>query len=46
MATYTWNRHGSMILDQFEGIQQPSGWEIAQIWAKIAEITEKFTEIS
>ena len=46
MATYTWNRHGSMILDQFQSIQGPSGWEIGQIWAKIAKIAEKFPEIS
>ena len=35
-----------MTLDQFQGIQGPSGWEIGQIWANIVEIVEKFTEIS
>ena len=35
-----------IILDQFLGIQGPSGWEIGQIWVKIAKIAEKFTEIS
>ena len=26
MATYTWNKHGGMLLNQFKGIQGPSGW--------------------
>ena len=46
MATYTWNRHGGIILDQFKGIQGPSGWEIGQIWAKIAGNYRKMATIS
>ena len=35
-----------MILDQFQGIQGPSGWEIGQIRVKISKIAKKITEIS
>ena len=34
------------MLDQFKGIQGSSGWEIGQIWAKIAENCKKMAEIS
>ena len=46
MATYTWNKHVGMLLDQFKGIQGPSGWDIAQIWAKIVKNYRKMAEIS
>ena len=37
MTTDTWNRHSGMILTSYNGINDPSGWEIGQIWAKIAK---------
>ena len=36
MSKYTWKRYGILILDRFWGIQGSSGWEIGQIWPKIA----------